>query len=790
KAWQSTGAQSAGSGRPAANSPSRWQIAVAPWRRVNRFSIANPFQDLLLRRRSASRWAGFLQRAAMAIFVVMLLFSFGDDDWFAFALLTLFGMHGAIKFVFAFDATRALNEDKRSSALELLLTTPLHEQKIAKGVASAFQLQFSRHVKSLFALTLAAQFVAIVNPELRFRGDDFIFVSSFLWAPMIWTWSDYRVVAWIGMSHALKENGHTRAMLRTLGEMVALPWLPYFTVLFWMASTRVEELAAAMVNFAWAIVGAIYQSTKARRRKVRVIREFRSLISSKVGAGGDASGPLERGKGRRQDLSALQREGASLKYALNRMKRIWVWLVLAAAVCGWLAQSSMGAAPNVVLIYADDLGYADIGAFGATNIATPNLNRLAREGRKFTSFYVAQPVCSASRAALLTGCYPNRVGIAGALGPKAKVGINKEEMTLAELVKQQRYATAIFGKWHLGHHPEFLPTRHGFDEYYGLPYSNDMWPQHPEAKPGTYPDLPLIGGELTLELNPDQTQLTKDYTKRATKFIERNKERPFFLYLAHSMPHVPLYASEDFRGKSRAGLYGDVIEEIDWSVGEVMRALEEHALAENTLVIFTSDNGPWLSYGNHSGTAGELREGKGTVWEGGVRVPCIMRWPGRIPANTACDEPAMTIDLFPTIAALVGAELPEHRIDGKNIWPLIEGARGAKSPQEGYFFYYNANDLLAVRSGEWKLVVPHEYRTLNGKPGGTNGIPTRYVNVKTDLALYNLEKDLGEAKNVAKENPAVVERLNGLLEKMRVDLGDNLQKVEPGGARAPGRVEE
>ncbi|MGZ8940387.1 MAG: sulfatase family protein, partial [Limisphaerales bacterium] len=371
----------------------------------------------------------------------------------------------------------------------------------------------------------------------------------------------------------------------------------------------------------------------------------------------------------------------------------------------------MGAAPNVVLIYADDLGYADIGAFGATNIATPNLNRLAREGRKFTSFYVAQPVCSASRAALLTGCYPNRVGISGALGPKSKVGINKEEMTLAELVKQQRYATAIFGKWHLGHHPEFLPTRHGFDEYYGLPYSNDMWPQHPEAKAGTYPDLPLIGGELTLELNPDQTQLTKDYTKRATKFIERNKERPFFLYLAHSMPHVPLYASEDFRGKSRAGLYGDVIEEIDWSVGEVMRALEEHALAENTLVIFTSDNGPWLSYGNHSGTAGELREGKGTVWEGGVRVPCIMRWPGRIPANTACDEPAMTIDLFPTIAALVGAELPEHRIDGKNIWPLIEGARGAKSPQEGYFFYYNANDLLAVRSGEWKLVVPHEYRT-------------------------------------------------------------------------------
>ena len=459
-------------------------------------------------------------------------------------------------------------------------------------------------------------------------------------------------------------------------------------------------------------------------------------------------------------------------------------------VFGALAVAQGAERPNVVLIYADDLGYADIGAFGATNIATPNLNRLAREGRKFTSFYVAQPVCSASRAALLTGCYPNRVGIAGALGPKAKVGINKEEMTLAELVKQRRYVTAMYGKWHLGHHPEFLPTRHGFDEYYGLPYSNDMWPHHPEAKPGTYPDLPLIGGELTLELNPDQTQLTKDYTKRATKFIEQNRDRPFFLYLAHSMPHVPLYASEDFRGKSRAGLYGDVIEEIDWSVGEVMRVLEENSLAENTLVIFTSDNGPWLSYGNHSGSAGELREGKGTVWEGGVRVPCIMRWPGRIPANTVCGEPAMTIDLFPTVAALVEAELPEHRIDGKNIWPLMEGTPGARGPQEAYFFYYNGNDLLAVRSGDWKLVVPHEYRTLNGKPGGTNGIPTKYVNVKTELALFNLEKDPGETKNVAKDNPEVVERLQELMEKMRVDLGDDLTKTPAAGNREPGRINE
>lgn len=473
---------------------------------------------------------------------------------------------------------------------------------------------------------------------------------------------------------------------------------------------------------------------------------------------------------------------------MSRIVRSLMWVAFLAAV---LDRDGFAAAPNVVLIYADDLGYADVGAFGAKGYKTPHLDRLAREGRKFTSFYVAQPVCSASRAALLTGCYPNRVGIQGALGPKAKVGINAEEMTLAELVQQKSYATAIFGKWHLGHHPEFLPTRHGFDEYYGLPYSNDMWPKHPEAKAGTYPDLPLIGGELTLELNPDQTQLTKDYTKRATKFIAQNKERPFFLYLAHSMPHVPIYASEDFRGKSGAGLYGDVIAEIDWSVGEVMQALEEHSLAENTLVIFTSDNGPWLSYGNHAGSAGQLREGKGTVWEGGVRVPCVMRWPGKIPANTVCEEPAMTIDLFPTIAALVEADLPPHKIDGKNIWPLLAGTQGAngaaKSP--AYFFYWNANDLLAVRSGAWKLVAPHAYRTLNGKPGGTNGIPAKYVNLKTELALYNLENDLGEKRNVAQENPEVVERLSGLMAGMRADLGDDLQKVKATGARAAGRVE-
>ena len=451
---------------------------------------------------------------------------------------------------------------------------------------------------------------------------------------------------------------------------------------------------------------------------------------------------------------------------------------------------SFAAAPNIILIFADDLGYADIGPFGASTYKTPNLDRLAGEGRRFTSFYVAQPVCSASRAALLTGCYPNRIGIMGALGPKSKVGIHSNEVTLAELVKQKNYATAIFGKWHLGYQPEFLPTRHGFDEYYGLPYSNDMWPFHPEAKKGTYPDLPLFEGERSIALNPDQTQLTKDYTERATRFIARNKDRPFFLYLAHNMPHVPLFATDRFRDKSGAGLYGDVIQDIDWSVGEVLKTLEENGLTQNTLVIFTSDNGPWLSYGDHAGSAGKLREGKGTVWDGGVRVPCIMRWPGKIPANTVCAEPAMTIDLFPTIAGLVGANLPSHRIDGRNIWSLIDGTPNATSPQQAYFFYYNTNDLLAVRSGPWKLHVPQTYRSLNGRPGGTNGIPAKYENLETDLALYNLESDPGETKNLASEEREIAKRLEFFLASMRRDLGDALSKTPAPGARAPGRASD
>lgn len=334
--------------------------------------------------------------------------------------------------------------------------------------------------------------------------------------------------------------------------------------------------------------------------------------------------------------------------------------------------------PNIVIVFTDDQGYGDAGCFGGKGFTTPNLDQLAREGSRFTNFHVAQAVCSASRAGLLTGCYPNRIGIHGALGPSARHGIHDDETTIAEVLKQKGYATGMAGKWHLGHHPQFLPVRHGFDEYFGLPYSNDMWPYHPEAKAGTYPPLPMIEGDKVVdsEITPDeQRQLTTWYTERAVKFIERNKERPFFFYLAHSMPHVPLFVSEKFQGKSQSGLHGDVMMEIDWSVGEVMKTLDKHGLTDNTLVVFTCDNGPWLSYGNHAGSAGPLREGKGTAWEGGTRVPCIMRLPGKVPAGTTNNAMLMTIDLLPTIAHLVGADLPPREIDGRNVWPLLPDRR-------------------------------------------------------------------------------------------------------------------
>lgn len=438
--------------------------------------------------------------------------------------------------------------------------------------------------------------------------------------------------------------------------------------------------------------------------------------------------------------------------------------------------------PNFVIVFADDLGYADVGCFGGKELSTPNLDRMAAEGRKLTSFYVAQAVCSASRTALLTGCYPNRVGILGALGPASKNGIHDDETTIAEVLKPRGYATAIFGKWHLGHHPQFLPTRHGFDEYFGLPYSNDMWPKHPTAK---FPDLPLIEAERILEYNPDQTQLTTWYTERAVQFIERHRDQPFFVYLPHAMCHVPLFVSNKFAGRSPRGLFGDVIAEIDWSVGQILEAVKRCGVDDNTLVIFTSDNGPWLSYGNHAGSAYPFREGKGTAWDGGVREPFIARWPGKIPAGTSSAAMAATIDILPTFAKLAGAELPTRTIDGVDIWPALSGSVTAPSPRESYYFYWG-QELHAVRQGPWKLHFPHSYRTL--KEPGRDGKPGPYMEAKTELALYNLESDLGEQNNVAARNPQIVEKLTALAEQARDDLGDTLTQRKGRNVRAAGTV--
>jgi arylsulfatase A len=471
------------------------------------------------------------------------------------------------------------------------------------------------------------------------------------------------------------------------------------------------------------------------------------------------------------------------------------------------AQASSAPPPNLVIVFTDDQGYADVGAFGAfgaRGFRTPNLDRLASQGRIFRNFHVPQPVCSASRAGLLTGCYPNRIGIHGALSPRSRVGISGLEMTLAELLKQRGYSTAIFGKWHLGDAPQFLPLHHGFDQYFGLPYSNDMWPFHPDVvrlkksndprgKQG-YPELVMYEGDrvaIPQVTDADQNQLTTWYTEHAVRFIEQNKTQPFFLYLAHNMPHVPLHVSDKFRGKTRRGLYGDVIEEIDWSVGQVLDALKRNGLEENTWVIFTSDNGPWLSYGEHAGSAYPLREGKGSNWEGGTREPCIMRWPGHIPAGTETWQMLMTIDLFPTVARLVHAQLPRHPIDGLDVWPIISGEPHVRNPHPSYWFYYEVNQLQAITSGDghWKLQLPHTYRTLGGREGGRDGLPVPYENRKvTRPELYDLSYDMSETTDVSAEHPQIVAYLEAEAEKARRELGDALSQRKGKGVRSPGEV--
>lgn len=445
--------------------------------------------------------------------------------------------------------------------------------------------------------------------------------------------------------------------------------------------------------------------------------------------------------------------------------------------------------PNVVLILADDLGFGDLGRTGAP-FRTPHLDRAAAEGAWFTDYAVAQPVCSASRAALLTGCYPNRIGIHGALGPSDRIGIHPDETTLAELLRARGYATALFGKWHLGCLPEFLPTRHGFDEFAGIPYSNDMAPRHPEGQ--AYPPLPVYEGETIVGHDPDQREFTLGFARRGADFIRRCAAagRPFFLYLPQPMPHVPLHVSDAFRGRSGHGLYGDVIEELDASVGLILEALSAAGVADDTLLIFTSDNGPWLSYAAHAGSSGGHREGKGTTFEGGMRVPMLMRWPRGIPAGRVVKEPAMAVDLLPTIAGFAAAPLPALTLDGRDLGPLLTGAAEALAPEHPYFYWYGHNELQAMRAGRWKLHFPHGYRrVVAAAPAPRPGFPRPYDHsLRTGLELYDLAADPSETRDVASAHPAVVARMARAADAMRARLGDALTGVEGAELRAPGRV--
>ncbi|MEO0733597.1 MAG: sulfatase, partial [Bacteroidota bacterium] len=430
------------------------------------------------------------------------------------------------------------------------------------------------------------------------------------------------------------------------------------------------------------------------------------------------------------------------------------WLVfLLFCACGSPASedSPPRITPNIIVILTDDQGYGDLSCYGSTRIKTPRLDQMAAEGLKFTSFY-AMPSCSPSRAALLTGCYPPRVGIPDVVGPPGvgwtadkQYGLHPDETTLAEVLKTAGYATAHVGKWHLGHFAETMPLRHGFDRFFGLPYSNDMLPEK------GYGDLCLLHDTDTLEVNPNQTDLTQRYTDEALDIIRANRDTNFFLYLAHSMPHVPLYASEAYQGKSGQGLFADVIEEIDASVGRIFDELTALGLDENTLVIFTSDNGPWLTYGNHAGSAGPFREGKGTTWEGGVRVPMIARWPGGMAGGRITHVPATLADILPTLAGITDADLPQRKIDGRDLSALL--VRDL-APAAAPLCYYRSGNLDAIRVGDWKLHLNHTFRYVDVvKNDGERG---SYAYRNTGLELYELNGDPGEIYDVAAQYPEKV----------------------------------
>jgi arylsulfatase A-like enzyme len=432
---------------------------------------------------------------------------------------------------------------------------------------------------------------------------------------------------------------------------------------------------------------------------------------------------------------------------------------------------------NVVLIFADDQGYGDLGCFGSEKIKTPNIDQMAKEGRKFTNFMVASPVCTPSRAALLTGCYPKRVGLhQHVLFPSSTKGLHPDEYTLADHFKSQGYATACYGKWHLGHHPETLPRQNGFDHYFGIPYSNDM--NHPDnkGKPRGGPDgmdilwndpestltkwkTPLIENEKIVELPVDQRTITRRCTDKTISFIKKNKDNPFFVYVPHSMPHIPLYVPDEIRDPNPLNAYTCVIEHIDAEVGRIIKTIKELKLDQKTIVIYTTDNGPWLPFKHHGGSAGPLREGKGTTFEGGQRVPCVMWGPSRIPANTVCDELMGTIDLLPSLAAITKRKIPsQKKIDGLDASNLILGT--GSTPRKEFLHYTSRGELEGIRSGEWKL--------LRKKP--------RNKKQAEMVMLFNLSKDLSEENNLAQEQPAIVARLSSRMQKLDGEIEKNARQ--------------
>jgi arylsulfatase A-like enzyme len=430
--------------------------------------------------------------------------------------------------------------------------------------------------------------------------------------------------------------------------------------------------------------------------------------------------------------------------------------------------------PNVVIIFLDDSGWADFQPFASPAYQTPNVARLAQEGCRYNNFYVPQAICSASRSALMTGCYPGRTKVFGAHPPRAR-GLDPKFATMGQVLKHRGYATAVFGKWHLGDQPDTRPPARGFDESCGLMYSNDMWAFHPE-NPKYWAKWPLQfwdNGKITIEpvTKEHQPMLTTWYTEHAVDFIGRHKDEPFFLYVPQSMPHVPLFCSEKFKGKSGAGLYGDVMMEIDWSVGEIIKALKANGVEDNTLVMFSSDNGPWISYGNHAGRT-PFREAKGTSFDGGTRSACIMKYPGQIKAGTFSERAFCTLDILPTVAHLTGAELPGNPVDGKDVWDLIVGKPDAKNPNEYYPFSTGRNfEGVISGDGRWKLHLPHRYRTL--VTAGNDGAAGKYRQEQIELSLFDMANDPFETTNVLQKYPDIAQRLQQLAEQHKQEFYSN-----------------